>query len=75
MTLFSIKQLSRKLTAGLALILIATSQAFAVTVEDSFGKHEFSQPATRVITLNWGATEEVLELGVTPVGIADIQGY
>lgn len=75
MTSFSIKQLSQKLTAGLAFVLITTSQAFAVTVEDSLGKHEFSQPATRVITLNWGATEEVLELGVTPVGIADIQGY
>ncbi len=47
----------------------------AATVEDSLGSHEFMQPATRIVTLNWGATEEILELGVTPVGVADINGY
>lgn len=75
MLLNTIKQLSKALTAALILSFVASSPAFAVAVEDSLGQHEFPQPATRVITLNWGATEEVLELGVTPVGMADVKGY
>lgn len=59
---------------GICLVLNAMP-ASAFTVQDSLGMHTFKQPAKRVVTLNWGATEEVLELGVTPVGVADIRGY
>ena len=30
-----------------------------------------AQPATKVVTLEWGPTEDVLALGVTPVAVAD----
>lgn len=60
---------------GITLNLLMTGSARAITVQDSLGQHLFTKPAERVVTLNWGATEEVLELGITPVGIADIQGY
>ncbi|MCE0496096.1 ABC transporter substrate-binding protein [Vibrio salinus] len=48
---------------------------WAFTVNDSLGQHKFVAPAQKVVTLNWGATEEVIELGVVPLGIADINGY
>ncbi|WP_020681805.1 iron-siderophore ABC transporter substrate-binding protein [Marinobacterium rhizophilum] len=59
----------------LFIVMLFARPGFAAEVEDSLGVHHFAQPAQRVVTLNWGATEEVIELGVTPVGIAEIQGY
>ncbi|WP_417594234.1 iron-siderophore ABC transporter substrate-binding protein [Oceanospirillum sp.] len=66
-----------RLLIALVLVIVSLLPQItqAATVKDSLGSHEFLQPATRVVTLNWGSTEEVLELGVTPVGVADINGY
>lgn len=47
----------------------------ALEVEDSQGVKSFTETPERVIALNWGATEELIELGVTPVGVANIAGY
>lgn len=48
----------------------------AITVTDGNGKSvTIDGPAERVVTLEWGATENVLHLGVEPVGIADIDGF
>ncbi|WP_051206090.1 iron-siderophore ABC transporter substrate-binding protein [Oceanospirillum maris] len=55
--------------------MLISPAALALTVKDSLGSQELPAPATRVIALNWGATEEMLELGVTPLGVAEIEGY
>jgi iron complex transport system substrate-binding protein len=46
-----------------------------VTVQGERGKVTLDAPARRVVTLEWGFTEDVLALGVTPVGMADPKGY
>ncbi len=47
-----------------------------VTVKDGRGKEiTLPKPATRVVSLEWGETEILASLGVTPVGSADNKGY
>ncbi len=46
-----------------------------VTITDDRGTVELDAPATRVVSLEWGLTENLLTLGVTPVGAADVAGY
>lgn len=47
-----------------------------VTVTDSTGKVELPDgPAENVVSLEWSYTEDLIALGVTPAGIADIEGY
>lgn len=55
--------------------LLLSFPAYSFDVVDSIGTHQFDVPAKRVVALNWGATEELVELGITPIGIADIRGY
>lgn len=47
----------------------------AVTITDARGEHTFDRTPQRVVTLSWAMTEDVVELGVKPVGVADIDGY
>ncbi|UAA37367.1 iron-siderophore ABC transporter substrate-binding protein [Paraneptunicella aestuarii] len=35
----------------------------------------YSTPAKRVVALNWSATEMLLSLGITPIGVAQGNGY
>ena len=46
-----------------------------VTYVDERGEHTLDEPATEVVSLEWGLTENLLTLGVVPVGQADIEGY
>lgn len=46
-----------------------------VTVVDDRGTVTLDHPATRVVSLEWGLTENLLTLGVKPVGAADVTGY
>lgn len=47
-----------------------------VTVTDDRGEEvTLDAPATDVVSLEWGLTENLLTLGVTPVGQADVKGY
>jgi len=46
-----------------------------IEIQDSHGKYRFERPPERVVVLNWALGEQMLELDVTPVGFADIQGY
>ncbi|GGM43979.1 iron-siderophore ABC transporter substrate-binding protein [Promicromonospora citrea] len=47
-----------------------------VTLTDSFGRTvELEQPAERVAVLEWQQTEDLLSLCVTPVAVADVDGY
>ncbi|HEX2313396.1 MAG TPA: iron-siderophore ABC transporter substrate-binding protein, partial [Thermomonospora sp.] len=47
----------------------------AITVTTARGPVTLSKPATRVVSLEWVHTEELLALGVTPVGNADSETY
>ncbi|WP_202619074.1 ABC transporter substrate-binding protein [Ornithinimicrobium cavernae] len=49
--------------------------AGAVTYTDERGEHTLDEPADEVVSLEWGLTENLLALGVVPVGQADIEGY
>ena len=46
-----------------------------ITLTDDRGTVELDGPATKVVSLEWGLTENLLTLGVTPVGAADVVGY
>ncbi|MEM7060369.1 MAG: iron-siderophore ABC transporter substrate-binding protein [Pseudomonadota bacterium] len=53
------------------------SPSFAQTIEiqDRHGTHSFTASPKRVVALTWSLAEQVIELGVTPIGIADVDGY
>lgn len=44
-------------------------------LEDSRGSVALDGPAARVVALEWSYAEDLLALGVQPVGMADIAGY
>ncbi|MBO3085241.1 ABC transporter substrate-binding protein [Cellulomonas fengjieae] len=46
-----------------------------ITITDDRGTVELDAPATKVVSLEWGLTENLLTLGITPVGAADVKGY
>jgi len=46
-----------------------------IAVEDTVGTVCVPENPERVVTLEWRYTENVLALGVQPVGVADIEGY
>lgn len=47
-----------------------------VSVTDDLGRTvELDQPAERVVVLEWQQIEDVLSLCLTPVGVADVEGY
>ena len=47
-----------------------------VSLTDSYGrKVELDEPAERVAVLEWQQTEDVLSLCLTPVAVADAEGY
>lgn len=56
-------------------LLICTFGANAQSFEHEMGQVEFTTPPSKVVTLDWVSTEHVLALGVTPVGVADVEGY
>jgi ABC-type Fe3+-hydroxamate transport system substrate-binding protein len=48
----------------------------ALTLTDSFGRTvELERPAERVVVLEWQMVEDVLSLCLTPVAVADVEGY
>lgn len=54
----------------------AAPAAGPVSVTDARTKEvRLDAPATRVVSLEWGMTENLVTLGVMPVGAADIKGY
>ncbi|MGQ7272980.1 ABC transporter substrate-binding protein [Marinobacter sp. V034] len=57
------------------LTVLFSSSASAVTVTDSRGEHEFDTVPERVVSISWAMTEDVIGLGIQPVGVADIDGY
>ena len=89
MTLKGVPALAAALAGVLALGACGTSQPTAdadvdpaaagaepITLTDSAGRTvELDAPAERVVVLEWQQVEDVLSLGVQPVGVADVKGY
>lgn len=46
-----------------------------ITINDSICEHSFAQIPKRVIALRWPLAENLLELGITPLAIADPDDY
>ena len=46
-----------------------------VTVTDERGEVTLDAPATDIVSLEWGLTENLVALGVEPIGQADVEGY
>ncbi|MFD0905610.1 ABC transporter substrate-binding protein [Actinomadura sediminis] len=47
----------------------------AITVQTARGPVSLDAPATRIVSLEWTYTENLLALGVNPIGHADTAGY
>jgi ABC-type Fe3+-hydroxamate transport system substrate-binding protein len=46
-----------------------------VDVKDERGTVHLDKPATAIVSLEWGLTENLIALGVKPVGAADVKGH
>lgn len=58
------------------LLLLLTGLAHAVTVvEHEAGELRIDTPPQRIVALNWWLAEHLLALGVTPVAVAEKEGY
>jgi len=53
----------------------AAASAGPVDLTDERGAVHLPAPATKVVSLEWGLTENLVALGVKPVGQADVKGY
>ncbi len=63
----------KQLLIVFALFLCSTLDA--LEIEHELGATTFEQTPSRVVALNWSLTETLLALGVTPIAMADVQGY
>lgn len=46
-----------------------------VTLTDERGTVTLDKPAANIVSLEWGLTENLVALGVKPIGQADVKGY
>ncbi|PZF56186.1 iron-siderophore ABC transporter substrate-binding protein [Curtobacterium sp. MCBD17_034] len=54
----------------------SSSTAGAITITDATGtKVQLDGPATKVVGTEWNVVEDLVALGVQPVGVADPKGY
>ncbi len=44
-------------------------------VTDSFGKHKFESPPKRIVVTDWTLLEQLVELGIKPVGAPELKLY
>lgn len=56
-------------------LLVSLTAVAQVTITDAFGEHHFEHPPKRVVVLNWALAEQLIEIGVKPMAVADIKGY
>lgn len=47
----------------------------AIELESLEGTITLDEPATEIVSIQWSHTEDLLALGIKPVGVADIDGY
>lgn len=60
---------------ALCLCLTSTSAVARYEVTDSFGKHTFDSPPKRVVVTDWALLEQLLELGIEPIGAPQTNLY
>ncbi|MGN2614541.1 ABC transporter substrate-binding protein [Aliivibrio fischeri] len=60
---------------SLFIVLFSHMAMAQFVVQDSRGEQVLESVPKRVVALNWDIAEQVLELGVTPVAVTDIDGY
>lgn len=65
----------RILIPVLAAVTLGFSQSLANTINDSRGEQEIPVASETVVALDWPMVEQLLELGVHPVAVADVDGY
>lgn len=54
----------------------ADNAAAAITIVDDRGESiELAAPAEKIVALEWNTAENLVALGVMPVGVADVEGY
>lgn len=53
----------------------ASGDAAIVVVDDRGENVELAAPAEKVVALEWNTAENLVALGVMPVGVADVEGY
>ncbi|MFD4422787.1 iron-siderophore ABC transporter substrate-binding protein [Agromyces sp. NPDC058484] len=54
----------------------AAGDAATITIVDDRGERvELAAPAEKVVALEWNTAENLVALGVMPVGVADVEGY
>lgn len=53
----------------------ASGTGGAVVAKDARGEQTLDAPATKVVALEWSYAENLVTLGVDPVGVADVEGY
>ncbi|MFF3601932.1 iron-siderophore ABC transporter substrate-binding protein, partial [Kitasatospora indigofera] len=54
----------------------ASGSDAAITITDDRGQTiSLDAPATKVVALEWNTAENLVALGVMPVGVADVEGY
>ena len=53
----------------------SANKSAAISVQTAKGTVKLDKPATRVVSLEWSYHEELMALGVTPVGAAGLKSY
>ncbi|MGP4040660.1 ABC transporter substrate-binding protein [Gracilibacillus sp. D59] len=53
----------------------SAEESSSITVSDIYGEQTFEEVPERIVVLEWVYAENLLALGVQPVGMADIEGY
>jgi len=72
----AIKRVRIVLLATIYLTCISQNvSAESYVVTDSFGKHKFSAPPQRIVVTDWALLEQLLELGIKPVGAPELERY
>ncbi len=70
--------MSTRTARAIAFLLLTTlfaTSAVAGTWQHENGTLTLDKVPERIVALNWAATEALLLLGITPVGVADLAGY
>ncbi len=63
------------LTIGFLCLALPALASGSYEVTDAFGKHRFDAPPARVVVTDWTLLENLLELGITPVGAPELEAY
>ncbi len=64
-----------RLAIWVASLFFSCHSVADISIRDEIGTTTFSRTPQRIVALTWSQTEILLTLGVTPVGVATINGY